>query len=441
MRRRDFLASTGVPALLRGQTSGFVTSDIARLHRVLVHAPGEETSHGLGMGYSPLRLLGNSIDPRAAVEHTALVDILRRAGTEVLFFKDELDAAVKSARSAGVLETWLRGWAPQLAPHALKVDASVLLGAASEWLYRNDEDGRFSPLSDPMASLYWARDCAFMTPRGAVIGKFLNESRTSESAFARFIYEWSPAMKKYPVVFDASEHDISLEGGDAMVADDKTLFLGVGNRTSEAAAPKLARALNMDVVAVRLPSGTVTPLQSMFLHLDTVCTFVDTKTALTLPWFFDKGESGRDPLSHMLRGMAAKPKAKAQNLESHLPMLARMGSVEVFLSGTGKKDESVGDVKLADYLRARGYKLLYVGGEPPQAARERHAAEVVLKELRRQASNVVAVAPGKVIAYQGNPHTTKALTGAGIEVLPFNGTELARQNGGPHCLTQPLERG
>jgi arginine deiminase len=292
-----------------------------------------------------------------------------------------------------------------------------------------------------MASLYWARDCAFMTPRGAVIGKFMNESRTSESLLARFIYEWSPAMKKYPVVFDASEHDISLEGGDAMVADEKTLFLGVGNRTSEAAAPKLARTLNMDVVAVRLPSGTVTPLQGMFLHLDTVCTFVDTKTALTLPWFFDKSESGRDPLSHMLRGMAAKPKAKAQNLESHLPILARMGSVEVFLAGTGKKDESAGDLKLADYLRARGYKLVYVGGEPSQAARERHAAEVVLKELRRQASNVVAVAPGKVIAYQGNPFTTKALTAAGIEVLPFTGTELARQNGGPHCLTQPLERG
>ena len=226
-----------------------------------------------------------------------------------------------------------------------------------------------------------------------------------------------------------------------MVGDEKTLYLGVGNRTSEAAAPKLARALNMDVVAVRLPSGPRSPLQNTFLHLDTVCTFVDTKTALTLPWFFDKSESGRDPLSHMLRGIAAKPKAKEQNLESHLPVLARLGSVEVFLAGPGRKDGTVGDIKLADYLRARGYKLIYVGGEPSQSARERHAAEVVRKELRRQASNVVAVAPGKVIAYQGNPNTAKALAAAGIEVLPFNGTELARQNGGPHCLTQPLERG
>jgi N-dimethylarginine dimethylaminohydrolase len=226
-----------------------------------------------------------------------------------------------------------------------------------------------------------------------------------------------------------------------MVADEKTLLVGVGNRTSEAAAPKLARALNMDVVAVRLPSGARSPLQNMFLHLDTVCTLVGTKTALTLPWFFDKSESGRDPLSHMLRGMAAKPKAKEHNLESHLPALARLGSVEVFLAGIGKKDEAVGDIKLADYLRARGYKIVLVGGDPPAAGRERHAAEVVLKELRRQASNVVAVAPGKVVAYQGNPFTAKALASAGIEVIAFNGTELARQNGGPHCLTQPLERG
>jgi arginine deiminase len=441
MRRRDFLATAGSPALLRGQTPGFVTSDIARLRRVLVHAPGEETRQGLGLGYGPIRLLSSGIDERAAAEHKALVDILRRAGAEVLFFKDSLDAAVKSARSAGVLETWLRGWAPQLAPLAAKVDASVLLGAAAEWLYRNDDDGRFAPLSDPAGSLYWTRDCAFMTPRGVVIGRFSNEARTVESILARFLYEWSPALKKYPIVFDAAEHDVSLEGGDAMVADEKTLLVGVGNRTSEAAAPKLARALNMDVVAVRLPSGARSPLQNMFLHLDTVCTLVGTKTALTLPWFFDKSESGRDPLSHMLRGMAAKPKAKEHNLESHLPALARLGSVEVFLAGIGKKDEAVGDIKLADYLRARGYKIVLVGGDPPAAGRERHAAEVVLKELRRQASNVVAVAPGKVVAYQGNPFTAKALASAGIEVIAFNGTELARQNGGPHCLTQPLERG
>lgn len=441
MRRRDFLAAAGAPAFLRGQTPGFVNSDVARLRRVLVHAPGEETSHGLGLGYGPIRLLSSGIDERAVAEHESMVAILRRSGADVVFFRDELDAAVKSARSAGVLETWLRGWAPQLAPHAGRIDASVLIGAAADWLYRNDEDGRFSPLSDPAGSLYWARDCAFMTPRGAVISSFSNVARAPESVLARFLYEWSPAMKKYPIVFDAAEHEVSLEGGDAMVGDAKTLYLGVGNRTSEAAAPKLARALDMDVVAVRLPSGPRSPLQNMFLHLDTVCTFVDTKTALTLPWFFDKSESGRDPLSHMLRGIAARPKAKEQNLESQLPVLARLGSVEVFLAGTGRKDETVGDIKLADYLRARGYKLIYVGGEPPQSARERHASEVVLKELRRQASNVVAVAPGKVVAYQGNPHTAKALTSAGIEVLPFDGTELARQNGGPHCLTQPLERG
>ena len=441
MRRRDFLAAAGSPALLRGQSPGFITSDIAPLRRVLVHAPGEETSHGLGLGYGPIRLLSSGIDPRAAAEHNALVDILRRAGAEVLIFRDELDAAVKSARAAGVLSTWLRGWVPQLAPHAAKIDASILLGAAADWLYRNDDHGRFSPLSDPAGSLYWTRDCAFMTPRGVVIGCFSNQARTVESILARFLYEWSPALKKYPIVFDAAEHDVSLEGGDAMVADEKTLLLGVGNRTSEAAAPRLARALNMDVVAVRLPSGTRSPLQNIFLHLDTVCTLVGTKTALTLPWFFDISESGRDPLSHMLRGMAAKPKAKDHNLESHLPALARLGSVELFLAGSGKKDPTLGDIKLADYLRARGYKIVLVGGHPPAAGRDRHAAEVVLKELRRQASNVVAVAPGKVVAYQGNPHTAKALASAGVEVIAFNGPELARQNGGPHCLTQPLERG
>lgn len=109
----------------------------------------------------------------------------------------------------------------------------------------------------------------------------------------RFAYEWSPALRQYPIVFDAAEEQLDMEGGDFLVADENTLWMGVGNRSQEASARRIARKLNLDVVTVQLPSGAKTSVHNLFLHLDTVCTFVDTRTVLTLPYLFEKAYAGR----------------------------------------------------------------------------------------------------------------------------------------------------
>jgi siroheme synthase len=121
-------------------------------------------------------------------------------------------------------------------------------------------------------------------------------------------------------------------------------------------------------------------------------------------------------------------------------VLKDFGTVRRFRAGTGEPDSTLGEVKLADYLKREGYRVVYVGGAPPAEGRERHMAEHVLSELRRQAANVVATGEGKVLAYAGNPRTQAALEQAGIAVTVFPGLALMGANGGPHCLTQPLER-
>ncbi len=61
--------------------------------------------------------------------------------------------------------------------------------------------------------------------------------------------------------------------------------------------------------------------------------------------------------------------------------------------------------------------------------------------LRTQATNVLAVAPRKVVMLDGNPVTRRLLEEAGCEVAVFRGEALSfKAEGGPTCLTRPVLR-
>lgn len=68
--------------------------------------------------------------------------------------------------------------------------------------------------------------------------------------------------------------------------------------------------------------------------------------------------------------------------------------------------------------------------------------EVPDEEFATQGANVLALAPGRCLALEGNPRTRDRLEAAGIEVLTYGGAEISAKGlGGPTCLTRPLERG
>ncbi len=75
-------------------------------------------------------------------------------------------------------------------------------------------------------------------------------------------------------------------------------------------------------------------------------------------------------------------------------------------------------------------RLLHTGGDRWQAEREQWD----------DGNNVLAVAPGVVLAYQRNVDTNARLRRAGIEVVEVPGEELGRGRGGPRCLSCPIER-
>jgi arginine deiminase len=244
---------------------------------------------------------------------------------------------------------------------------------------------------------------------------------------------------------------VYLDGGDTIVLDEKTLLLGVGNRSSREAAPKLARRLGMDVIAVAMPPAEKqSGLNRQLLHLDSIFNLVDTNKVLAVPYFLEKRYNESNPVKSILLGLAAqtdhirvaqpeREMSKSDDLQLTMEMMSQVGWVTTFEAGSGKATPL--NLKLVDYFRERGYQVIYVGGDQGQTPLEKYVVERAMYELRWQGANVVQLGPGRVIAYEHNIHTNEALRRAGVEVLTFPGELLSINNGGPHCLLMPLVRG
>jgi len=67
--------------------------------------------------------------------------------------------------------------------------------------------------------------------------------------------------------------------------------------------------------------------------------------------------------------------------------------------------------------------------------------EVPDEEFATQGSNVLTIAPGKVLMLKDNPISRQRLEAHGIEVTVYTGDEISHNRaGGPTCLTRPILR-
>ena len=446
-------AACALPSCARSApAASFLKSDIGGLRRVLVHS--------IKATDFPVDALGDDLlpsaesDMEAAVRNQAgMIALLRQQGVEVVELAEALDGAIEATRASGVFEAWLDAVNPRLGANPARVKASTLLGRDAATRYQLGADKTYRHIVDDSTSTMWTRDSAFMTPQGLVMCNSASQRRGRENTLLRFAYAHSPLLKKYPVIFDAVEEGLIIEGGVAQVVDERTLYLGVGNRTDPRIAPVLAQRLNMDVLTVqtfktdflrrRIPGSEIEAmdLRLLFLHLDTYFTHVAPKHALVMPLVLEKAREEQNPLVRYVRGARAATLIPDDEAKAALDMLKELGDVRLFRRGTGK-EEDMGDFKLVDYVKQNGYRLTYTGGLPPSGDAEqfRHFMDVTYREHRRQATNVVQVKPGRVLQYAGVPATKAALQKDGITVDSFEARDLWPWHGGPHCLTQPLER-
>ncbi len=84
-------------------------------------------------------------------------------------------------------------------------------------------------------------------------------------------------------------------------------------------------------------------------------------------------------------------------------------------------------IPFRDWLRERGIRFVEVPDEEYEPT---------------MGCNVLALAPRKCLAIEGNPETRRRMEAAGCEVVAYKGSEISiKGGGGPTCLTRPLIRG
>lgn len=400
-----------------------VTSEIGKLKKVLIHRPAGELEH-ITPEYLA-RLLFDDIPflDRAQKEHDAFANALRENGVEVVyladlvseaidtqpylkevFIKDFLDASGNQA--IGKRKELLRFFSDIEDTKTLVLktmegvlDSEVSAKKANPLASLSKAKGGF--VLDPIPNLYFTRDVMASIGNGVSFNRMYSETRNRETVYYKYILENHPDFKNSVRTYYSPDMPYHIEGGDILNLTEKTIAVGISQRTTAEAIELLAKNLFEDpdskienVLAIDIPS------MRAFMHLDTVLSQADKDAFMIHP-----GIVGNLRVFRVFPG--AKGSVKAEALKGSL--------------------ESI----LARYLEIDNVKLIKCGGNNSIAAQ---------REQWNDGSNVLCIEPGKVIVYDRNIITNEILRDNGLKTVSIPSSELSRGRGGPRCMSMPLIR-
>ena len=435
-------------------------TDYGVLEKCVVCAPGYEASMIFpwisdDVPFAAGALAGDGIRK----EHAVLASLIKKTGCVVYDFRDLLASGIQRLGESR-FEEWLElncSFAcKETKTRGLGIDADALLGRKEEFFYQSHWEGRDKPLFMPQKDICYVRDIAAMTPSGMLFANFAQYSRMFQAKLARLAFCATTDLTGIEIAaLDFEKEGVYFQGGDFIMLDAKTALVGVNNSTEFKAAKLIAQRLGMDVVAVDLPNadhkggGSLAyhPFVQAVAHLDTLCTLAGKNTAVAVPYLLERDYAQDNPFiefMNMAESIIGESFCyypyKRDDFFKHdrlmcVELIKKTGWVTLISAGDAVVQEV--DMKLVDYLKNRG---LHVEFSSPHTG---NLSDAVLAAagMKNQAANIFAVSPGNIIVFEEAGLCAKRMMDLGVIVQAVPSAYLCRWNGGPHCLTLPLQRG